>query len=74
MGFVSLDNYEDVLSYHMPTNEQIGAIQEVREAAAQMVETILRVAPACADASAAIRHVREAMMVANAAIVLKGKI
>jgi hypothetical protein len=44
MGFVSLDNYEDVLSYHMPTNEQIGAIQEVREAAAQMVETILRVA------------------------------
>ena len=74
MGQVTKENIQDVLSYHAPSQGQLAAIQNVRDGAQIFIRDILNNCPPCADTSAAIRHVREAMMTANAAISLEGKI
>ncbi len=71
---ITLSNLRDVLRYHQPNVEEIDCIQDIRGAAEFMIRTILTSCPDCADRSAAIRHVREAMMTANAAIVLDGMV
>lgn len=65
---------EDVthmFTYHPPKPEQIPKYTELREAAETFAQTILRLTPGCADQTAAIRKVREAVMTANAAIALE---
>lgn len=71
-GPVNLVNVGNVVSYHSPTQDQFDRISLVRSSCRSMIEVILKNSTACADQSAAIRHVREAMMTANAAIVLDG--
>jgi len=65
---------EEIFTYHAPEPFQIPAYNTVRDAARAFAVTILEETPACADQSAAIRLVREAVMTANAAIALKGRV
>lgn len=71
---VTLENVEDVFTYHAPDATQVVAYEMVREAMIQAARTILRVVPPCADRTVAIRRLREARMTANAAIALHGRI
>lgn len=74
MGSVTQKNLADVIQYHAPTEAMVSAIGVVRMSATDMIRAILENVPDCADRTAAIRKVREAMMTANAAIVLEGLI
>lgn len=56
--------------HHAPNEEGIAAITNIREATFFLIATIMRNCPASADRSAAIRKAREAMMTANASIVV----
>jgi hypothetical protein len=69
---VTLENLHDVITYARPDANAVARITAVREASENLARAILLNTPACADQQAAIRHVREALMTANAAIVLKG--
>ena len=64
----------EIFKYHAPEPFQIPAYNRVRDAARVFAVAILDETPACADQSAAIRLVREAVMTANAAIALKGRV
>ena len=64
---------DHVFSYHAPDAAAIAHMQELRESAKSLASLILQVCPRCADRSAAIRQVREAVMSANASIALGGK-
>jgi hypothetical protein len=56
--------------YHPASDEQIERMTSVRAATADLIIAIMGSCPPCADRSAAIRKAREALMTANAAIVL----
>lgn len=71
MPNVDLDN---VFMYHAPTSDQLPKYEELRSSAKDFAATIQRLVPDCADRTAAIRKVREAVMTANAAIALEGKL
>lgn len=60
---VTPQNVGDVFSYHAPEGDQLDRYAAIRRAAHDF-----------ADQQAALRHVREAMMTANAAIALKGAV
>lgn len=74
MGQVTKENMKDVLTYHAPTEDQLSKYRAIRNEAELFITTILNVCPPCADQTAAIRKVREAMMTANAAIALDGMV
>ncbi|HMF74290.1 MAG TPA: hypothetical protein VK604_01380 [Bryobacteraceae bacterium] len=64
-----------IFSYHAPTGpEQLAKYQTLRDAAKAFAQAIIDNTPACADQTAAVRHVREAVMTANAAIALDGRL
>lgn len=65
---------EHIFMYHAPGGDDVGRYQRLREAAKAFAQVIVDETPECADQSAAIRHVREAVMTANAAIALKGRL
>ena len=60
------DVIENWFTYHAPTPDQLQAYELLREAAKQFAHTINKFLPDCADKTAAIRKVREAVMTANA--------
>lgn len=62
----------DIVSYHKPTDLEIAQIANVRYFTKQFIIAIVKNCPASPDRSAAIRKAREAMMTANAAIVVPG--
>lgn len=64
----------DVFSYHAPEGDDLEKFAAIRAAALAFAATIVANTQRCADQSAAIRKVREAMMTANAAIALKGRV
>lgn len=64
------EKVEDVVTYHKPLDLQIENISAVREAVKNLILVIMRNCPASPDRSAAIRKAREAMMTANASIVV----
>lgn len=65
----------DVLfTYHKPEPDQIPRYNEIREAGKHLARAILRDTPKCADQTAAIRKVREAVMTASAAIAMRGRV
>jgi hypothetical protein len=64
----------DVFSYHAPQGDDLEKYAKLRAAAKQFAEVILANTPRCADQTAAVRKVREAVMTANAAVALKGKV
>jgi hypothetical protein len=66
----ALDNW---FTYHKPTFDQPETYAKLREAGKVFAQTILELTPPCADQSAAIRHVRDAVFTANAAIACGGK-
>lgn len=71
---LSLENVEDVFTYHAPTEDQVPRFQAVKDALLSAAVVILTHVPDCADRSVALRKLREARMDANAAIALNGRI
>lgn len=71
---VTGENLKDVFRYQAPTPEQVEAYEAINAAAENLARVILENTPACADQQAAIRHVRDARMTANAAVALGGMI
>lgn len=70
----SLVDIENWFSYYPPKNdEQIRAYEQIREAGKLFAIVINQSTPKCADQTAAIRKIREAVMTANAAIACGGK-
>ena len=65
---------DHVFTYHSPTKAQREKYKVIREAAKKFSHTILDYAPKGIDRRIAIRHVREAVMNANAAIALDGRL
>jgi hypothetical protein len=71
---VTRQNVGNIFTYHAPDADQINKLRLVRDKARDLAETILDAVPQCADQQAALRLVREAVMTANAAIVLNGEV
>jgi hypothetical protein len=71
-GDVDIDKNYEITRHHAPDDDGIRRITNIRIAAKQFLDAIDDNVPPSADQSAAKRKVREAMMTANAAIVLKG--
>lgn len=65
---------DDVFQYHAPTADQIPKYEKLRAGAKAFARVILVNTPKCADQSAAIRKVREAVMTANASVALQGRV
>lgn len=72
MPGIKLEDLDEVFTYDAPTPEQQKCYVEIRQAAKLFARTILENTPQCADQTAAIREVRNAVMTANAAVALKG--
>jgi hypothetical protein len=64
----------EIFSYHAPTERQIESMKVIRGAALYLAEAIITECPASADRTTAIRKIREAVMTANASIVLDGMV
>lgn len=60
-----LDNW---YTYHSPTESQVQVYQQIRNKAKELAELFTLNAPSCADATAAHRKLREAVMAMNLAI------
>jgi hypothetical protein len=65
---------DNIFSYHAPTATDLDSYNAIREAGKHLAKQIAAVTPVGADQTAAVRKVREAVMTANAAIALKGKL
>ena len=59
---------ERLFTYHPPKGDQNGRYDRISVAAQDFAQTILECAPSCEDRWIAINKVREARMMANAAI------
>jgi hypothetical protein len=57
--------------YHSPTPEQVARIGDLRHAAFNFAMALEMNVRPCADRTAAMRKIREALMTANAGIVLE---
>lgn len=62
------DQIEREFTYHPPKNDQAERYEKLRNAAKQFALIIAECVPECADRSAALRKIREAVMTANAGI------
>lgn len=71
---ITLENLTDMFTFHKPRCGDAAAYTRVRKAGRQFSEVILNNTRSSADQSAAIRKVREAVMTANAAIALRGRV
>lgn len=63
---------KELFSYHAPTQEKQKQYETIRDAALHLGRVILKNTPHGADRTAAIRHLREAVMTANGGIALDG--
>ena len=70
---VTLDEINDIFSYHPPDDQQIEKYKTIHETAKELAITIYKNTPVCPDQTTAIRKLRECVMTANAAIALKGR-
>lgn len=64
---MKLTSLEDAFSYHAPKDEDVWAYGRIRAAAREFASVVLEETPQCPDQTAAVRKIREAMMMANAA-------
>lgn len=71
---VTLMNLDDVFRYRPPKGEDVERYSAIREAGKQLALVILEQTLPCDDQQAALRHVREAVMTANAAIAINGTV
>jgi hypothetical protein len=60
-------------TYHPPTDADVLRYSRIRKAALDLALEICECTPECADQTAAVRKVREAVMTANAAIACGGR-
>jgi hypothetical protein len=65
---------EYVFSHHNSTPEKLAHYDAIHAGAKRFAEIILANTPACSDRNAALRLLREAAMMANAAIALEGRL
>lgn len=65
---------DEIFRYHPPDPGDRERFIQIRLAARELARVILDNTPVCADQTAAIRKVREAVMWANASVALKGLI
>ncbi len=65
---------EYVFSHHHATPEQLGDFEAIHTSAKQLAQIILDRVPACADRTTALRLLREASMMACAAVSLGGRL
>jgi len=68
-----VDEIQYAFTYHPPADEQTAAMIDMRLEAKQLALLITRNCPPSPDRTIAIRKVREAVMYANASIVLGGR-
>ncbi len=68
------EDLDFVFTYHKPEGDDPERYEAIRNAAKEFVRVLCLNTAKCADQSAAIRHVREAVMTANASIALKGRV
>jgi len=61
---------DDLFTYHAPTGTQPQQYEAIREAARTFCKVLVKNTPEGADQAAAVRHLREAVMTANAGIAL----
>jgi hypothetical protein len=66
------EKLDQIFTYHAPSPDDTVAYEKLRASAKDFARAIFDLTPPCADQSAAIRLVREAVMTANAAIALHG--
>lgn len=65
---------EEIFQYHPPDAEQQANCVAIRASAKSFARVLLDNTPPGPDQSAAMRHLREAVMTANAAVALRGKL
>jgi hypothetical protein len=65
---------EYVFSHHTPTPDKLVHHEAIHEGAKRFAEIILSHTPPSADQTAALRLLREAAMIANAAVALDGRL
>ena len=65
---------ENIFTYHKPKEGQPEKYEAIRSKAKELAHVIMENVPSCADRTASIRRLREAVMTANAAIALEGTI
>lgn len=70
---ISYEQLENLFTYHAPTADDVPKYAYIRSAALNLAKVIVANTPESADQTAAIRKVREAVMMANAAIACGGK-
>ena len=70
---MSIEEINELFKYHAPNSEQVRCYEAIRNAAKELAAVILVNTPECADQSAAIRKLREAVFTANSAIALHPK-
>lgn len=63
----------DLFTCHAPSPDAIARMQALRSTGCEFARSILACCPRSADRSAALRHLREAIMTANASIALSGR-
>ena len=67
-------DFENIFRYHAPSGDDPAKYEAIRTAGKALAYAIAENTPKCADQTAAIRKVREAVMTANAAVALKGTV
>jgi hypothetical protein len=65
---------EYVFSHHHSTPEKVASYDAIHDSAKHFAQTILANVPACSDRAAALRLLREASMIACAAVALEGRL
>lgn len=65
-----IEAVEKAFTYHPPFGTQTERYVAIRDKGKELALMILELTPSCADQTAAIRKVREAVMTANAAIAI----
>ena len=73
MPGVTTEDLDTWFTYHPPRNDnEIAAYVTIRDAGRAFADVVLAGTPGCPDQTVAIRKIREAVMVANAAIACHG--
>lgn len=69
---ISESNLANWFTYHVPSKEDQIKLDRINSAALAFAKVVIDNTPPSADQSAAIRHIREARMTANASVMCRG--
>ena len=65
---------DHIFTYHVPSDRDVVQYNKLRTGARAFAQIIIDFTPPGADQSASLRKVREAVMTANAAVALNGRL